>query len=141
MAQAPEDEARAYLAAFFEAEGANVSAVSKQIRKGHAYLNQYIMQKKPKWLREPEREALVKLFPALDEARLKPPPTQVESAAASSRKRSDQARVNAPRKTQLVDDPDTLEMLDIWGRIPPDKRPLAFDVLRLMADQAASDLA
>lgn len=139
------EAARRYLAETLESEGVYLGPLSLQLGRNHAYIEQYIKRGKPRWLREPEREALVAAVPALDPERLKPPPKQLHHGVAKfgrSRKGHDEPQINPPRTGKFVDDPSTIELLDIWGNIRhAGQRQLALRILRLMADQDAPAVA
>ena len=128
------EEARKYLKEALRAAGVDLKPASEALGLNHAYLQQYIEYGKPMWLKETVREALVATY-GLDAEKLKPPPVALRTAPKrASRDSHDELEVHPPRYGQFVDDPGTLQLLEIWGRITsPTQRRLALRVLTAMA--------
>ena len=115
-------------------------AASLAIGHDHAYIQQYIRQGKPGWLKERDREALVALY-GLDGARLRPPPKTLTAARVekSEANRHHQTQINAQRSGKPTDDPRTIQLLSIWARIErDDDRDMALVILTALADKVAN---
>lgn len=116
---------------------------SRAFGLNHAYLQQYITRGKPAWLKEQLRDFLVQAY-GLDPEKLKPDPKPLKPIPSkrSGRDGGDKSKINPPRDGKFVDDPRTIELLDVWGRITrEDRRELALRILRSMADEAGSIVA
>lgn len=134
--------ARKYLEAALAEAGVEMKVASEALGRNHAYLQQYIRTGKPRWLSQEMRDALAAAY-GIDGDLLKPPPINLRPTAKQLRTHgSDQGKINAPRRRKLVDDPGTLQMLDIWDQITdPGMRDLAISILRNMATAAATEVA
>lgn len=133
------EEARQYLGQFLANAGLELAPLSKRLGKNHAYLQQYIKPGgTPLHLKEDVREALVRLVPGLDGERLKPPPVDLKPPG---RHRGNKAKIDAPRRRKIVDDPSTLELLDAWGDIrDPKDREMAIRILRSMGNSGGASV-
>jgi hypothetical protein len=127
MATDPEG-ARLYLRDMLAAAGVGMNAASKAIGKNDAYIQQYISRGKPRWLSEPDREALVRSVPLLDAERLRPPPTRPLAPH-----RRDKAQIYPEGLGKFVNDPGRLELLRLYDDMPTDRQALALDIMRRLA--------
>jgi len=130
---APDDEARNYLKAAFKAGRIEKKAASLAVGKGHSYFHEYFVKRKPRWLDEPTRQALVSLY-GIDGDQLRPPPVKLRDGVQ-------QAQVDPPSDGKLTDDPRTLELLEVWKAIPDGQRDLAIRILKGFAGDAATVVA
>ena len=143
------EASRKYLAGALKEAGLEMARVSTALGLNHAYLQQYISRGKPLWLPERIREGLVELIPGLDPERLKPPAPVLRAQLrprggydqALSYGGLDQAQVEAPRFGQFVDDPSTLQLLEIWRRITPEQRAIALRILEQLTSAGPSGAA
>lgn len=76
-AMRPSDQARYYVRDVLRERGYVLADLSRRIGHKDQYLNQYIKQNTPEWLKQEEREALCRAVPELDEEKLKRPPVSV----------------------------------------------------------------
>lgn len=120
------DEARSYLRRLLLEQDVDLKAASLAAGKNHAYLQQYIRKRKPTWLPEDVREALVRQYGA-DPERLKPPALRASHFDAGSRQNGE---VKAPAEHQLTDDPRLVELIRIWVSLSPNRRDLVLTILR-----------
>lgn len=141
----PSEAARAYLDETLKAAGIGYKAASDAIRMNEAYIQQYISRGKPIWLKEPEREALVRFVPGLDGERLKPPPKQLKprvNPKGSRRKGNNQLQIDAPRDSELVDEPSALKLVRAYSKIQdPSRRALALRLVEELAGEAGTAIA
>jgi hypothetical protein len=134
----PEEEARAYLNQALTEADISYKDASAAIGKNDAYIQQYIGRGKPYWLKEPEREALVRFVPGLNGERLKPPPKQLKprvNTKGTGRKRKNQSQIDAPRDSEVVYEPSALKLVRAYLKISnPERRALALGVVESFAD-------
>lgn len=140
------EAARSYLDRALKDAGEEMASLSRRLGRAHSYLQQYIKYGKPIYLRDDIREALIRMVPSLDGERLKPDPIELKPDVARSAKTrangDHEPKINAPRLGQFIDDPDTLEVVDIYRRITdPAQRRRARNILELMTDQAPPAVA
>jgi hypothetical protein len=128
------DDARKYLASVIP--DGEMKRASEALGHSHAYLQQYIKYGKPRWLSEPDRVALLQLYPQINEDMLRAPAKLPKKAGPD---RSDKPRINFPEGDQVTDDPRTFKLLEIWGRISSSpNRDLGLRMLEQLTDTAAS---
>lgn len=131
--------ARAYLKSALAELGVKMKSASEQVGKNHAYLQQYIVSGKPRWLPEHVRDALVSAY-GLDCERLKPA-LPLPRPRRSVADRDHERQVNTQGLSKFVDDPRKLELLDVYDAIAPRYRPLAMEILRSLAAASVADVA
>jgi hypothetical protein len=138
------DEARKYLATALAELGIEMKSASEAVGMNHAYVQQYIRNGKPQWLPEPVRDGLVRAF-GLDADKLRPPPKTLRPPRTTKivgLDSQDHPQVNTPRYGQFIDDPSTLDLLNIWSRITdPAQRELAKRILGQMVNRTSSKVA
>src|SRR6185437_4224123 len=122
----PEDEARSYLLRLLRGRDVDLKAASLLAGKNHAYLQQYIRKRKPAWLPEDVREALVRHYGA-DPERLKPPALRTGQVTDSG---GQDGEVQPPGEHQLIDQPRLIELIRIWSQLSEERRNLALSILR-----------
>lgn len=109
-------------------------AASYAIGRDHAYLQQYIRNGKPRWLSEPDRNALVELY-GLDADRLRPPLRIAQFPEHTGRHRRDQPRLDAKAIHEIESDPCLLQVVLSWPWLidDADRRRATNAVLALAA--------
>lgn len=136
------DQARFYVRDTLAEHGYELAELSRLIGHKDAYLNQYIKQRTPVWLKQEEREALCKLVPQLDESLLKKPPVAVSAPKKSSRQRRNQAQINAERPDQPKDDPRILQLIDAYRAISSEEnRALLLTLAQKLASESGAVIA
>lgn len=137
----PED-ARRYLDEALKAEGVTLLAASREVGMNDAYFHQYIKMRKPLYLKEEVRAALVRKWPSIDPERLRPPPKKPKSHNLAGRKRKDQGQVHPQGYGKFIDDPSTLDLLAAWQDITkPHLRALLLETARALAAASRADAA
>lgn len=122
--------ARSYLMEFLKTQGLAWNHVSLRLGKSHAYIQQYIRTGKPEWLAQNLIDVLVEEYGA-DGSRLKePPPTPRHLHKDAGGEGDQHPQINSPKRRQVVEDADTLQLLDVWADIPIAQRAMAIRVLR-----------
>lgn len=106
-----QDSQRAYLRTALEAAGVTLKDASLAIGRNQAYIQQYISKGVPQYLREPERDALVRLY-RVDGEHLKPPPRLPKPQKSGK-------AANVERSVDLLQEFQNQELLRVWGRIDP----------------------
>ena len=99
------------------------AAASQLLGHNHAFIQQYIRRGKPKFLSDPDRAMLVRLY-ELDPDRLAPPEKTPEMAHAMRSYRArlalgDQPGVNPQLDGGAAQITRKAQLLGVWDRLPP----------------------
>ncbi len=102
---------RDYLASALKHAGVDMLQASLAIGKNKAYIQQYLADGKPQFLREEDRDVLVRLY-GIDGDRLKPPVKEPKRKPPSRRTAATQGGGDLPHEVEQVE-----LLLFIWSRL------------------------
>jgi hypothetical protein len=104
-------EARQNLVRDLTLAGSNLAAASRALKRNPAYLQQFVVLGKPRYLNERDRETIRRLFRINVEA-LKPPPPEPNEARVVAGKPRNRPRVGDPIET-----PREADIIHTWRQL------------------------
>lgn len=137
------DSAREYLRITLNQLGVDLSDASRVVGRNHAYIQQYLAGRSPRWLPEDVREGLVRAYPSIEGERLKKPgvrrrfaidgeelPSLRQSIATDG---AEQGKADPPFQHEFVDEPSLLKLIGLYRNIHPSQRELLLQFMELLA--------
>jgi hypothetical protein len=94
--------------------GSDLAKASKELGRNHAYLQQFVRSGKPKYLKEEDRQLLVKLY-GIDPRPLMPPPKKLANDVPKS---ATDSTCRPPRPGDPIKDAREAVIVDTWRKIP-----------------------